>query len=617
MRGRRQLLRTAGVLVGSAALGAPVTGSHDRTGDPASTSSSPGHSDTYRGETLWTFEGNGSFRSSPTVVEGTVYVGSTNRLLYAVDAETGEERWRFEVGPEPAQTNKAEGIWSSPQVKDGRLFVGANDYNLYALDAETGAELWRYETDKHVQSSPTVVDGTVYVSGRDLGMYALDAETGEEVWADEIGISGASPAVVDGSVYSGSYTTGGAESGKVASFDAATGEEEWRVDGIDTCSSPIVVDGTVVIGALDEYVYGLDAETGEQVWRTELPGAQDFAMPTAKDGTVYITGWSRETGLRALDAGTGEEEWHAPTYSAGHQSPTVVGDTVFIVNQNAELVSVARSDGSVNWRERLHEAPIENATQGSAIVVDGILFTGGEDDRVRAVETGVDGSSDGKRVTDGVLNHHHTWAGTGPQTLDIEPQEATATATPTETTSRPTDGYGDWFANVGNYDGTVDLRGRSEVTIAVGAGEDGMLFSPAAALVDPGTTVVWEWTGRGGHNVVSTDGTVSSRITSESGHTVSASLSDPGVLRYFCRPHRPSGMKGAVAVETVDDELLAPATATRAGTTTGDDNDGMDDGPATDGESGSSGSPGPGVVGTIAALGGASYLLRRRLLEDD
>jgi halocyanin-like protein len=603
------------------AAGVSVTGHRAVDNERQRRTSVRDRTGSYRGETLWTFAGNGSFRSSPTVVDGTVYAGTTNRLLYAIDAETAEELWRFEVGPEPERTDKAEGIWSSPQVKDGRLFVGANDYTLYALDAETGAELWRYETDKHVQSSPTVVDGTVYVSGRDLGMYALDAETGAEVWTEEIGISGASPAVVDGSVYSGSYTTGGPESGKVASFDAATGEEEWRVDGIDTCSSPIVVDGTVVIGALDEYVYGLDAETGEQVWRTELPGAQDFAMPTAKDGTVYITGWGGETGLRALDAGTGEEEWHAETYSAGHQSPTVVDDTVFIVNQNAELFSVARSDGSVNWRERLHEAPIENATQGSAVVVDGILFTGGEDGRVRAVETGVDGSSNGKRVTDGVLNHHHSWAGTGPQTLDVEAQETTATATPTETTTRPTDGYGDWFANVGNYDGTVDLRGRSEVTIAVGAGEDGMLFSPAAALVDPGTTVVWEWTGRGGgHNVVSTDGTVSSRITSESGHTVSATLSDPGVLRYFCRPHRPSGMKGAVAVGSVDDELLAPATATPAGTTTGDDNDGMDtadDGPATDGEPGSGGTPGPGVVGTIAALGGASYLLRRRLLEDD
>ncbi|ELZ44376.1 halocyanin domain protein [Halorubrum californiense DSM 19288] len=122
-------------------------------------------------------------------------------------------------------------------------------------------------------------------------------------------------------------------------------------------------------------------------------------------------------------------------------------------------------------------------------------------------------------------------------------------------------GYGDWFENVGNYEGTRDLRGQSEVTVSVGAGENGLLFDPPAILVDPGTTVVWEWTGAGGgHNVVEENDVFSSgEPVAEEGTTFEytfADASDGDVFRYACGPHQSVGMKGAVAVGSVDDDLI-------------------------------------------------------------
>ena len=122
-------------------------------------------------------------------------------------------------------------------------------------------------------------------------------------------------------------------------------------------------------------------------------------------------------------------------------------------------------------------------------------------------------------------------------------------------------GYGDWFGNVGNYEGTRDLRGESEVSVSVGAGENGLLFDPPAILVDPGTTVVWEWSGQGGsHNVVEENDAFSSgEPVAEEGTTFEYTFEDAGdgdVFRYACSPHQAVGMKGAVAVGTVDDELL-------------------------------------------------------------
>jgi halocyanin-like protein len=115
--------------------------------------------------------------------------------------------------------------------------------------------------------------------------------------------------------------------------------------------------------------------------------------------------------------------------------------------------------------------------------------------------------------------------------------------------------YGDWFADVENYEETVDRRGQSEVTVEVGAQGNGgaFAFEPAAVRVDPGTTVVFEWTGEGGqHNVVSEDGeSFESELTEQAGFTFEHTFEEEGVTTYFCEPHRSLGMKGAVAVGNV------------------------------------------------------------------
>jgi halocyanin-like protein len=111
--------------------------------------------------------------------------------------------------------------------------------------------------------------------------------------------------------------------------------------------------------------------------------------------------------------------------------------------------------------------------------------------------------------------------------------------------------YGDWFENVDNFAETVDRTGESEVTVTVGAeGNNGTYaFDPPAVRVDPGTTVVWEWTGKGGaHNVVAEDGSFESELTDESGFTFEQTFDETGVTKYACVPHKMMGMKGAVVV---------------------------------------------------------------------
>lgn len=110
--------------------------------------------------------------------------------------------------------------------------------------------------------------------------------------------------------------------------------------------------------------------------------------------------------------------------------------------------------------------------------------------------------------------------------------------------------YGGFMDDVPNYEGTVDRRGEETTTVAVGAGDQGLTFDPPAVMIDPGTTVVWEWSGEGGaHNVTSEDGEFESELVDEAGHTFEHTFEDPGVHEYVCTPHQANGMKGAVAVD--------------------------------------------------------------------
>lgn len=115
--------------------------------------------------------------------------------------------------------------------------------------------------------------------------------------------------------------------------------------------------------------------------------------------------------------------------------------------------------------------------------------------------------------------------------------------------------FGGWLEDVDG--GYVDARGQEEVIVRVGAdGNTGSFaFGPAGLWVDPGTTVVWEWTGKGGgHNVNAQEGAdfTSGDPITDAGHTFEWTFDEGGqITTYQCDPHEALGMKGAVAVGDV------------------------------------------------------------------
>jgi outer membrane protein assembly factor BamB len=116
---------------------------------------------------MWSQEIGPVGLSSPAFSEGTVYIGSNDHKVYALNASTGTPIWNYTTGND---------VSSAPAVAGGMVFVGSYDYNVYGLNASTGVRMWSYETGDGVSSSPVVVNGTVFIGSEDGSFYAFGPE---------------------------------------------------------------------------------------------------------------------------------------------------------------------------------------------------------------------------------------------------------------------------------------------------------------------------------------------------------------------------------------------------------------------------------------------------------
>lgn len=147
------------------------------------------------------YETNQDQHGSPLYIDGVIYVSTARDVLYAFDAKTGKQLWkynpmihgerlRYNVG----LVNRGIAAWR------GKIYMGTLDARLVAVDAKTGKQVWSTDTvpaslglgdmtNRYaITMAPRVAKGKVFIgaSGGEFGVRgfiaAYDAETGKEVW---------------------------------------------------------------------------------------------------------------------------------------------------------------------------------------------------------------------------------------------------------------------------------------------------------------------------------------------------------------------------------------------------------------------------------------------------
>jgi outer membrane protein assembly factor BamB/predicted Ser/Thr protein kinase len=302
----------------------------------------------------WKFTAEDEIRSTPLVHNDTVFVGTYDQNLYALDPQSGALRWKFAT---------EGGICSTPAGIGDLVIFGSEDNNVYALDIAQHAVRWLFTTQSRVRSSPRL---TGY-------LYAIDLNSGNEIWRYKTWKPIRSTPFAFGTmVYIGS------EDHSIYGVEASTGLMKWKFQTMrEITSSPIVVDKYVYIGSMDGHLYCFDAELGWQIWRYKT-GHYILGAPRLQHGLVYVG--STDQNLYAVDLKSGRLSWK---FQAGGQissTPVVAGDLVFFTCIDQNLYCVNARTGKLAWRFRAG-----GMIPGSPVVHDRTVYFGATDGALYAV----------------------------------------------------------------------------------------------------------------------------------------------------------------------------------------------------------------------------------------
>jgi outer membrane protein assembly factor BamB len=224
---------------------------------------------------------NGSWiRATPALDGETLYVAGMRDVLVALDAGTGEQRWRVDFVADYEKPLPAFGFVSSPLVKDQHIYVQAGAA-VRKLDKQTGQSVWASMDDDggmygSAFSSPKIASlagkEQLLVQTREQ-LAGLDLDTGAVLWSQKIeafrGMNILTPTVLDDTVFTSSY------GGRAWSFrvgrngEAFTLDEVWNENTQAYMSTPVVIDGHAYLHLKNQRFTCIDLSTGERKWTTE------------------------------------------------------------------------------------------------------------------------------------------------------------------------------------------------------------------------------------------------------------------------------------------------------------------------------------------------------------
>jgi len=303
------------------------------------------------GTEKWNFTTGSIVRSSPAIgSDGTIYVGSDDFKLYAINPD-GTEKWNFTTGSK---------VYSSPAIgSDGTIYVGSFDNKLYAINPD-GTEKWSYATGKGIFSSPAIgFDGTIYVGSHDGNLYAINPN-GTRKWSYTTRYSVfSSPAIdSDGNIYVGSYW-------KLYAINP-DGTEKWSfTTGSSVYSSPAIgSDGTIYVGSHDSRLYAINPD-GTKKWSFKAGSDVCSSPAIGSDGTIYVGSWDYK--LYAIKP-DGTKKWHFTTGDWVYSSPAIGSDgTIYVGSDDHKLYAIGPPP-SLNVQVTSHFSELNSAAQ-SAITV--------------------------------------------------------------------------------------------------------------------------------------------------------------------------------------------------------------------------------------------------------
>jgi outer membrane protein assembly factor BamB len=289
----------------------------------------------------WKFKAQDGIEGAAAIVDGTVYIGSLDEHLYALDLATGRLKWSYQT--DPAKGTKVGPLRASPSVRDGLVYVGDADGIFHCVEAATGNKRWTFDSGAEITSSANFAGDTVLFGSSDESLYCLSKD-GKELWKFRVpgGPVMGTPAIVAGRTFAA-----GCDS-TLHVLDIAKGTEAaGTVDlGGQVGATVAVIGEQLYIGTMSGEVLAVDWKKGEVLWRYESPKSKQpfYASAAATDALIVVA--SRDKRVYALHRKSGKEAWSFATKKKVDSSPVVAGRRVYVGSSDGNLYVLDLTSGS-------------------------------------------------------------------------------------------------------------------------------------------------------------------------------------------------------------------------------------------------------------------------------
>jgi outer membrane protein assembly factor BamB len=283
----------------------------------------------------------------------TVFLRCGRKELLAVDLDNKTEKWRFSS---PSDIGEAV-------IAGEAIYFGSTDGHLYALEALTGKQIWKYKAGVQVFCRPSVGSETLSLPIGKKKIHCVDMAIGRKKWI----YTGSEDIAFIGSSLSGTCCFGGKVyfsnlSGQLEALDEITGKKVWSYDASAFGSyfrTPVCEEGLVVFSSLHGTLIAFDAETGNRMWLNPKMSGEN-GQPIISGSNIYDS-YDHKM-LAAFELETGEPLWASPIYGRLEQlelsNGALYGFTTQRVSTPAFAIALDPESGQPIWMLDLRAAEV-------------------------------------------------------------------------------------------------------------------------------------------------------------------------------------------------------------------------------------------------------------------
>lgn len=333
-------------------------------------------------------------RLQPAVAYNKVFAASRQGIVAAFDQKTGKRIWKrdFAIYPDESWFSFISNRWSngiSAKISGGvtviyeTVFFGTEDGEVIALDANTGKTKWRVQVHGEVIAPPAIDDNVVIVNTGSGLMFALDANSGETLWSYESDVPALSLRGISAPVAANGGAIVGTATGKLVVNILASGQTAWeqtisapsgateleRIVDID--SKPLVLGPNIYVISFDGTLASVELRTGRVIWKREY---SSYRRVSADGNNLYVT--DVNSNIYSIDRRNGVELWSQNGLKKRNlTAPEPMGDYLVVGDKYGVLHWLDKSDGKIVARMDIGGDDEDEGIYVEPVAIGNILYT--------------------------------------------------------------------------------------------------------------------------------------------------------------------------------------------------------------------------------------------------